>query len=706
MKHIFFLLLSIAAFAQSPNPTGVRTSGLIPYPEKGGVAIGSNTPHASSSLDIQDNRRGTLINRGTEAQRLDIPSPAQGLLYYQTNNDSGLYAFNGSTWGKVGSGTTGDYIPLTGTESGSPVTGTVTFTDGTNDIILATDQIIKNNPGGSTTIEGTSFTQTHDDGTAAGISRSLIFGTGFSASHPSDGYYEMYNTGFYGRQIVLGSNYNVRIQGGEIRFYTLDDPDSRWNLRPSFDGVEINSHPPTTSGRLISENDSNQLISGDAGNTISVGTDGKMFSAGGGGGSVPDIDDVLTEGNTSDHDMVLSDGTFSSTYRPEGPTGWNVTDFYDLQPGSLVVQNSSFATTVGTSFIQAVEGGSSYSTSITWPTGLTQNSLWRFATDDALINDFASRQWVTENFSGGGGAVESVNGQTGEVVLTQDNIADGTVNKGFTAAEKTKLAGIAAGAQPGIVNSVVIAPANGFSGNSTGGENPTLTVETTVTGLIVGDGAKIQAAVSGTDVKTVGGQSILGSGNVTEVQNSMTASTTLSPSVTAVNTALANKEEKAGYLELASDYTGLTGTSAQKIFNVGANGNGRLLLEAKTYRFEGQIIVDGVTAPSGSMTFSLGGTATFTSSFSVNGKKAAETASAPLQSYTNNAVTVQITTSNSNTTGFFDVKGTIVVTGAGYLQPLITHSVGVTGGFTIKALSWFEVVPKHENGVTHSSNAD
>jgi len=47
--------------------------------------------------------------------------------------------------------------------------------------------------------------------------------------------------------------------------------------------------------------------------------------------------------------------------------------------------------------------------------------------------------------------------------------------------------------------------------------------------------------VSGTNIKTIGGQSILGSGDITEVQNSLTSSTILAPSVTAVNTGLALK---------------------------------------------------------------------------------------------------------------------------------------------------------------------
>jgi hypothetical protein len=45
-----------------------------------------------------------------------------------------------------------------------------------------------------------------------------------------------------------------------------------------------------------------------------------------------------------------------------------------------------------------------------------------------------------------GGAVSSVNGQTGAVVLTPDSFTDGSTNHVFTAADDTKLGGIAAGA--------------------------------------------------------------------------------------------------------------------------------------------------------------------------------------------------------------------------------------------------------------------
>jgi nitrogen fixation protein len=49
--------------------------------------------------------------------------------------------------------------------------------------------------------------------------------------------------------------------------------------------------------------------------------------------------------------------------------------------------------------------------------------------------------------TGGGGAVSSVNTQTGDVVLTQDNVLDGTTYKQYSLTEKNKLAGIATGAE-------------------------------------------------------------------------------------------------------------------------------------------------------------------------------------------------------------------------------------------------------------------
>jgi hypothetical protein len=60
------------------------------------------------------------------------------------------------------------------------------------------------------------------------------------------------------------------------------------------------------------------------------------------------------------------------------------------------------------------------------------------------------------------------------------------------------------------VQTISIASANGFSGTSSGGLNPTLTLATTVTGILKGNGTAISAAVSGTDyAPATSGTSIL-----------------------------------------------------------------------------------------------------------------------------------------------------------------------------------------------------
>ena len=79
----FFCLLSFSGFSQ--------------------VAISnpSSTPDASAMLDVKSTTKGVLLPRMTYTQRNAIPSPAQGLIVYQTNNSTtprGFYIFDGTSW--------------------------------------------------------------------------------------------------------------------------------------------------------------------------------------------------------------------------------------------------------------------------------------------------------------------------------------------------------------------------------------------------------------------------------------------------------------------------------------------------------------------------------------------------------------------------------------------------------------------------------
>lgn len=81
----------------------------------------------------------------------------------------------------------------------------------------------------------------------------------------------------------------------------------------------------------------------------------------------------------------------------------------------------------------------------------------------ATFQDFARTNLGFKTASGSSGAVDSVNGQTGVVVLNPDDLNDtSTTNKFTSAAEISKLAGIEAGAEVNTVTSV-----NGLTGEIT-----------------------------------------------------------------------------------------------------------------------------------------------------------------------------------------------------------------------------------------------
>ena len=65
------------------------------------VGINTNTPDASSALEIESTTGGILIPRLTETQRDDISAPATGLMIYQTNGTSGFYFWDGAAWTKI-----------------------------------------------------------------------------------------------------------------------------------------------------------------------------------------------------------------------------------------------------------------------------------------------------------------------------------------------------------------------------------------------------------------------------------------------------------------------------------------------------------------------------------------------------------------------------------------------------------------------------
>lgn len=97
---------------------------LSPSAISGGVSISDDaaaTPDASAMLDVSvtgSAKKGVLVPRMTQAQRVAIASPATGLLLYQTDGTAGFYFYNGAAWTQITTGGgSGLSLPYSGTGS-------------------------------------------------------------------------------------------------------------------------------------------------------------------------------------------------------------------------------------------------------------------------------------------------------------------------------------------------------------------------------------------------------------------------------------------------------------------------------------------------------------------------------------------------------------------------------------------------------------
>ena len=73
-----------------------------------GINTDGSSPDASALLDVKGTK-GILIPRLTMIERDAISSPATSLMIYQTDNTTGFYHFDGSSWIKLDAGGDGNY---------------------------------------------------------------------------------------------------------------------------------------------------------------------------------------------------------------------------------------------------------------------------------------------------------------------------------------------------------------------------------------------------------------------------------------------------------------------------------------------------------------------------------------------------------------------------------------------------------------------
>jgi hypothetical protein len=109
-KIVFLLLVSFYAFSQT--------------------GIGTTTPNASAKLEIASTDKGLLIPRMTASQRVAIVTPANGLLVYQTDSETGFYVNTGTSaspvWTRVNSNWTRSGSDIAYTTGNISTTGALT----------------------------------------------------------------------------------------------------------------------------------------------------------------------------------------------------------------------------------------------------------------------------------------------------------------------------------------------------------------------------------------------------------------------------------------------------------------------------------------------------------------------------------------------------------------------------------------------------
>jgi hypothetical protein len=124
---------------------------------------------------------------------------------------------------------------------------------------------------------------------------------------------------------------------------------------------------------------------------------------------------------------------------------------------------------------------------------------------DNCLGQVANNAWRTGYYSDGGSFIPTINLYAGgNISLTGGMTIGGLSGTGtrMVVADNTGILStqaIPSGGLGGTVVSVSVNSANGFAGTSSGGVNPALTLSTSVTGLLKGNGTAMSAATSGTD---------------------------------------------------------------------------------------------------------------------------------------------------------------------------------------------------------------
>ena len=160
------------------------------------------------------------------------------------------------------------------------------------------------------------------------------------------------------------------------------------------------------------------------------------------------------------------------------------------------------------------------------------------------------------------------------------------------------------------------------------------------------------------------------------------------------------------FITLTSPYTTPTGTNntLKQLFNSVANG--RLTVSGNTtYFFECYFTLSSMSNSSGTFSFGLAGTATYSSvSYFSQGLKGAITNTTPIMSNQNvaTAAIVGSNTGNTTTTGYAFIKGKIIISTGGTIIP--SFALSVAAAAIVGTNAYFRLIPVGTNTVTNVGN--
>ena len=440
-----------------------------------------------------------LTGSGTSASHLSIPAATTSTSGYLTSTDWNTFNNKGS--GTVTSVTATSPVQSTG--GTTPVISLPAATTSVNGYLTSTDWNTFNNkqPAGSylTSVTGTSPISSSGGTTPAiSISQATTSTNGYLSSTDWNTFNNKGSgtvTSVSGTGTVNGLSLSgaVTSSGSLTLGGTLD-----LSSPPAIGGTAPNTGSFTTT----SIKSANDLRLYNSGNTFYVG-----FKAGSPAANV--IWTLPTADGTSGQ-VLATNGSGLLSWITGGGGGGSGT--VTSVSGTGTVSGITLTGTV-TSFGSLTLGGS-LDLSSPPAIGGTAPSTGSFTTISASsANDLRFYNSGNTFYVGFKGGASSAN-----TIWTLPT-ADGTSGQVLTTNGTGTLSWASAGS--GTVTAVSVTSANGFAGTSSGGSTPALTLSTTVTGLLKGNGTAISAATSGTDyAPATSGSSILygnGSGGFSNV---------------------------------------------------------------------------------------------------------------------------------------------------------------------------------------------